>query len=76
MLPERFFHWRSKKNYSYESHLIAPKESRVEIWSTTVAPDFTNLPYPDKGNPNIEARLAGFFNWVHGYLPSSFFQSD
>jgi hypothetical protein len=59
-----------------ESHLIAPKESKVEIWSSTLAPDFANLPYPDRGNPNTEARLARFFNWVRGYLPSSFFQTD
>jgi len=60
-----------------ESYLITPKDSKVEIWSSLIAPDFANLPYPDRGNPSTDlAHLAKFFNWVRGYLPSPFFQSD
>ena len=55
-------HWRR------DSHLIMSEDSKVELWSSSIAPDFQHLPYPDRGTPSMEAHLASFFNWVCVYL--------
>ena len=55
-------HWR------HDSHLIMSEDSEVELWSSSIAPNFQHLPYPDRGTPSMEAHLASFFNWVCVYL--------
>src|SRR6267154_2833156 len=55
-------HWKR------DSYLIKPEDSEVEIWPPSIAPDFQDLPYPDRGTPSMEVHLVSFFNWVCGYL--------